>query len=197
MSNSSRRLRRSTTFLAPLALAGLVAAAPAQAASVTVDRDHVDTSDTKEAGHVDAEGGGLHVWTEGTTGSDKAAGYFDAKAALAAAATTEPTMTLASGGTGGKPGMQLVVDFDRNGNFDGILVGEPDAYGTDWWLSNGSKQFVRMVRPRVPAAVARAAPARRGTARWPNGTPPSPGRSSTRPASRSGPASRATGPSPA
>ena len=26
---------------------------------------------------------------------------------------------------------------------DGILVGEPGAYGDDWWLSNGSKQFVK------------------------------------------------------
>ena len=48
-----------------------------------------------------------------------------------------------------KPGMQLVTDFDGNGSVDGILVGEPTyadgspLYGDNWWLSNGSKQFVK------------------------------------------------------
>ena len=41
------------------------------------------------------------------------------------------------------PGFQLVVDFDNDGTGDGILVGEPGAYGNDWWASNDSQQFVK------------------------------------------------------
>ncbi len=32
---------------------------------------------------------------------------------------------------------------------DGILVGEPTYYGTDWWLSNNAEQFVKDDAPNT------------------------------------------------
>ena len=43
-------------------------------------------------------------------------------------------------GHGIPPGYQLIVDFDNDGTADGILVGEPGFYGTNWWLNNAAKR---------------------------------------------------------
>jgi hypothetical protein len=126
-----------------------VAASPAQAATVFITPSQLNTSETRATGHNDFVPDGVRVWTEGTTSTDKAAGYFAVDQDLATAG--EPSMDSVRNNmtTTLKPGMQLVTDFDGNGTADGILVGEPTyangdiLYGDNWWLSNGSKQFVK------------------------------------------------------
>jgi hypothetical protein len=54
----------------------------------------------------------------------------------------EPSLTYRPTSGTAPPGFQLVVDFDNDGTADGILVGET-IYANDWWLSNGSAQFVK------------------------------------------------------
>jgi hypothetical protein len=135
-------------------LAGLAfAASPAEAATVFITSQQVNTSETRATGHNDFNADGVRVWTEGATSTDKAAGYFEVDQDLATAG--EPSMDSVRNNltTTLKPGMQLVTDFDGNGTPDGILVGEPTyangdpLYGNDWWLSNGSKQFVKDAAP--------------------------------------------------
>ncbi len=124
-------------------------ASPAQAATVFITPAQLNTSETRATGHNDFNADGVRVWTEGTTSTDKAAGYFAVDQDLATAG--EPSMDSVRNNvtTTLKPGMQLVTDFDGNGTADGILVGEPTyadgspLYGDNWWLSNGSKQFVK------------------------------------------------------
>lgn len=119
-------------------------AAPAQAAARTIavpsDFDPA-LSDTRATGHYDVVATGLRVWTEGATSTDKVAEYVDTNVPLAHAGEPSMVYTPTSGTT--PPGFQLVVDFDNDGTADGILVGEPTYYGDDWWLSNGSAQFVK------------------------------------------------------
>ncbi len=114
----------------------------------------VDLSETRATGHNEfrTDGSGVRVWTEGNTSTDKAAGYFDVDKSLASVG--EPSMSwLPNGAQTLRPSVQLKTDFDGNGSIDGILVGEPTyadgsvLYGTDWWLSNGSAQFVKDAAP--------------------------------------------------
>ena len=98
-------------------------------------------SDTRATGHFEVVGTGLHIWTDGNSGTDKVAEYVDTNVALAGIG--EPTLEFTNTSGGGVPGFQLIVDFDNDGSADGILVGEPGPYGSDWWASNGSKQFVK------------------------------------------------------
>ncbi|MCX6396229.1 MAG: Ig-like domain-containing protein [Propionibacteriales bacterium] len=132
--------------------AGLViGTAPAQAATKVVTANLVDQSETRATGHNVFAGGKVRVYTEGATSTDKAAGYFDVNRTLNAVAAVEPTMSWDPniGPNLTRPGLQLKVDFNADGNIDGILVGEPTyadgtaLYGNDWWASNGSKQFVK------------------------------------------------------
>ncbi|MGH3474223.1 MAG: Ig-like domain-containing protein [Aeromicrobium sp.] len=156
MSNSltASRPRRWSAVAAAgaTALAGalvVAVASPAQAADVFITPAQLDTSETRATGHNDFVPDGVRVYTEGTTSTDKAAGYFAVNQDLATAG--EPSMDSVRNNmtTTLKPGMQLVTDFDGNGTADGILVGEPTyadgdpLYGDNWWLSNGSKQFVK------------------------------------------------------
>ena len=151
---TASRPRRWTAVAAAgaTALAGalvVLAASPAQAADVFITPAQLDTSQTRATGHNDFVADGVRVYTEGTTSTDKAAGYFAVDQDLATAG--EPSMDSVRNNmtTTLKPGMQLVTDFDGNGSADGILVGEPTyangdpLYGDNWWLSNGSKQFVK------------------------------------------------------
>jgi hypothetical protein len=101
-------------------------------------------SDTRATGHYEVAGTGLHIWTEGATSTDKVAEYVATDTPLSDAG--EPSLDYTSK-SGGVPGFQLIVDFDDNGTTDGILVGEPAAYGDDWWASNGSAQFVKDAAP--------------------------------------------------
>ena len=98
-------------------------------------------SDTRDAGHYEVVGTGLHIWTDDNSSQAKVAEYVAADVALADIG--EPTLEYTANTGTIPPGYQLVVDFDGNGTPDGILVGEPSFYGNDWWASNGSAQFVK------------------------------------------------------
>lgn len=102
-------------------------------------------SDTRATGHLELVGTGLHLWTEGSTSTDKVAEYVITNTALTAVGSPALDYTAK---TGGKPGFQLVVDFDADGTSDGILVGE-DAYGQNWWLSSGAKDVVKQSAPHT------------------------------------------------
>lgn len=121
----------------------LVVATPASAASavIQVPGDFVTSlSDTRATGHYEVVGTGLHVWTESNTSTDKVAEYVATDTLLVDAGEPSLDYTVTTGTI--PPAFQLVVDFNADGAADGILVGET-AYGNDWWLSNGSAQFVK------------------------------------------------------
>ena len=98
-----------------------------------------DTSETRSAGHNQVTTNGLHVWTDPSGGSyanefSKAAAYYPVNFALADAGT--PDITIAPGASGVLPSLQLGVDKDGNGTWDGYLVYEPSVYGTgNYWSS--------------------------------------------------------------
>ena len=120
--------------------------ASAASSSIVVPNDFVPSlSDTRATGHYEVQGTGLHISTEGTTSTDKVAEYVATATSLASVG--EPKLNYTNTTSAGVPGFQLVVDFDNDGTADGILVGEPGVYGNDWWLSNGSKQFVKDAAP--------------------------------------------------
>jgi hypothetical protein len=99
--------------------------------------------DTRAHGHYEVVDAGLHIWTDGNAdvgadgkNSDKVAEYVDTNTPLSAVKKPSLDFTQPDGSTApGIPGYQLVVDLDGNGTPDGILVGEPGAYGDDWWLT--------------------------------------------------------------
>ena len=154
-----RRLGRLSAGTAAGALltGGLVLAFPSAADAVDevpVYSHTVDLSETRATGHNEfrTDGSGVRVWTEGNTSLDKAAGYFDVNKSLASVG--EPSMSWTPNGAQTlKPSVQLKTDFNGDGSIDGILVGEPTyadgsvLYGNDWWLSNGSAQFVKDAAP--------------------------------------------------
>jgi hypothetical protein len=108
-------------------------------------------SDTRATGHYEVVGTGLHVWTTPSTGSpstNKVAEYVDTNKPLADVGEPSLDQTYNSGSTT-PPGTQLVVDFDGNGTPDGILVGEPSFYGTNWWLNNAAAPFVQAGAPHT------------------------------------------------
>lgn len=155
------RLRRigSSVAVGAVVASGLVLAAPAQAVTFgTVTHLDVNSDETRATGHNEfLPGGGVRVFTEGSTSTDKAAAYFQVDQALATVG--EPAMNWAAnngnGGSNLRPSVQLVVDYNGDGSADGILVGEPTyadgapLYGADWWLSNGSKQGFKDRAPVV------------------------------------------------
>lgn len=138
-----------TSAAVVLSLAGGATAAEAPTATIDVPDDFVAAlSDTRATGHYElTDDGGLRVWTEGSTSTDKVAEYVATDTALADAG--EPSLAWAPTVGTTPPGFQLVVDVDDDGSPDGILVGEPASYGADWWLSNGSKAFVKAGAPVV------------------------------------------------
>ncbi|MEI2776735.1 MAG: hypothetical protein V9G19_12360 [Tetrasphaera sp.] len=131
----SRGLAAAVPFT--LLIAGVISAPPAQAAAYVVDRDHIDTSQTRATGHVEFAGGGMHVWTRGTTSTDKAAGYFDVVVPLAG---------VVSGS--GEAGLNLRIDIDGDGSYDGTLVYESIYNGT-WWLTEGWSAAMRAKAPYI------------------------------------------------
>ena len=134
-----------------LGLAGIVAlgltlavAAPASAATSTiyVPDDFVKSlSDTRATGHYELAGTGLHIWTEGSTSTDKVAEYVATNTLLSSVG--EPSLEFTSATeSGGLPGFQLYIDANGDGQADGIMVGE-SVYAGDWWLNNSAAQFVK------------------------------------------------------
>ncbi|NRQ49411.1 Ig-like domain-containing protein [Aeromicrobium stalagmiti] len=132
-----RRLRRSGAgvTVGALVASGLLMASPAQAASTTLSELDVNLNYTRAAGSNTFLADGVRVQTVGTTSQSKAAGYFDTEIPLADSGTP----SLDWSGTSPQPGKQLVVDFDGDGDTDGILVGEP-VYGANWWLPGSTLQ---------------------------------------------------------
>jgi len=120
---------------AGLAILGAPAAHADQVVLTEVD---VNTDATRATGHNDFLADGVHVYTEGNTSTDKAAGYFDLHRPLADVG--EPTLDW-DGTLPAVPGTQLTTDFDGDGDVDGILVGEP-VYGGSWWVGSIQDQTV-------------------------------------------------------
>jgi hypothetical protein len=106
-------------------------------------------SETRSTGHNELVEGGLHVWTEGSTTTDKVAGYYSTDFAL----SNLGDKTIAQSfdyelKSGGKPGLQMVLDFNNDNQPDGILVGET-VYGNNWWLSNNAASFAKAGAPHA------------------------------------------------
>ena len=124
-----------SVFLAvPAAQAQETGTAPAAEGTI-----HVPSGFDEQLGAVQGTGSyelledGLHIRTKNAS-TDKVAEYVDTNTPLAAAedsrldyTDTDEDLT--------DPGFQLVVDLDGDRHPDGILVGEPGAYGNHWWLS--------------------------------------------------------------
>lgn len=127
------------TATAPLEIA-------ACSATTTVNTTSLGTwymGETRSTGHNELLANGLHIWTEGTTSTDKAAGYYSTNFPLANLGNQTIAESVDYAATTGiTPGLQLAVDFDNNGSPDGYLVGE-SVYGNNWWLSNSAAQFAK------------------------------------------------------
>lgn len=110
----------------------------------TTDLSNWYLGETRTTGHNQLLASGLHVWTEGSTSTDKAAAYYSVSFPLSSLGdqTIAQSMDYTTNAGSVAPGLQLAVDFDGNGTFDGYLVGE-SIYGNDWWLSNSSAQFAK------------------------------------------------------
>ena len=136
-----RILKCSLVITTTLAAALVASPAIAENRSIDVPADFVaELSDTRSTGHYEVVGTGLHVWTEGTTSTDKVAEYVATDTPLSEVGEPRLNYTPTSGPI--PPGFQLVVDFDGSGDGDGILVGEP-IYNGSWWLNNAAEQFVK------------------------------------------------------
>ena len=101
-------------------------------------------SDTRPAGHVTFLTDGLHVQTDDTSSDAKAAEYFETGGAMPTAGS------LTWFGTDARPATQIVFDVDAttgNGNDFNILVGEPQFYGENWWLTPGSSADAKAADP--------------------------------------------------
>lgn len=106
-------------------------------------------SETRATGHNALMANGLHIWTEGATSTDKAAGYYSVHFPLANLGSQTIAESIDYESTVGiTPGLQLAMDFDNNGSFDGYLVGE-SVYGNNWWLSNSAAQFAKDGAPNT------------------------------------------------
>ncbi|QGJ88937.1 hypothetical protein PBI_GINA_86 [Microbacterium phage Gina] len=105
-----------------------------------------DYSETRATGHFEAVESGLHIWTEGSTSTDKVALYRFVSVPLGSITGTPSVEYTAT--TGITPGSQVVVDFDGDGTSDGILINEP-VYGDAAWLSNSAAQFVKDGAPHT------------------------------------------------
>jgi hypothetical protein len=135
----------SSGVAASIAAAALVSLAPAAHAAdgqtvMIRPGDFVSVlSDTRATGHVDFLKEGLHVWTEGTTSTDKAAEYF-----AVATQGLPSSASLTWWGTTPQPGSQLVFDADGStattDDAYNVLVGEP-VYGDDFWMTSGSSFY--------------------------------------------------------
>lgn len=131
--------------LAFTAVLAAPASAPACGVIHTTDLNTWDLSETRAQGHNELTEDGLHIWTESNTSLDKAAGYYPLGAPLSSINGGSIVYNASFGIT---PGLQVVTDFDGDGSIDGILVGEA-VYGSNWWLTNSAKQFVKDGAPNT------------------------------------------------
>ncbi|MBB5632868.1 putative cell wall-binding protein [Cryobacterium mesophilum] len=118
----------------------LQACTSTSAAAVPTNQDSQGWTfgETRATGHNEFVDGGLHVWTEGSTSTDKAAGYKAASFNLADLG--QGFGITQTGGPGFGPSLQLMVDLNNDGNPEGYLVYEEAAYGVNnvWLSSNWS-----------------------------------------------------------
>jgi hypothetical protein len=146
------KLIKGTAGAAVLGTAVLLApvgASAAETVTITPSSDLLDMSETGTTGHVDFEAHSLHVWTEGATSTDKAAGYFPVEMPLADLGEPSMAWRFSDPTLPARPGQQIVFDADDitgNGNDWNILVGEP-VYGNVWWLTSGSSQQAKDADP--------------------------------------------------
>lgn len=92
-----------------------------------------DLGESRSGGHNELQANGLRVRTDSNTSEDKAAGYKTTNFALADVGI--PDISLAPGSTGVLPSLQLGIDKDNNGTWDGYLVYEPASYGVGQFWS--------------------------------------------------------------
>lgn len=98
-----------------------------------------ELSQTRTAGSNVITENGLRVTATPSTGSyanefSKAVGYHATNFPLSEVGV--PDITIAAGYTGTRPSLQIGVDKDNNGSWDGYLVYEPWSYGTgNYWSS--------------------------------------------------------------
>ena len=145
----ARTFARLGTALASVALSTLAMSGAAHAATGTIlvpDDFNPAYCDTRPTGHYEVQGTGLHIWTEGSTSTDKVAEYVDTATPLAS--TGEPSLSYTPTSGTIPPGFQLVVDFDGDGTNDGILVGET-VYNDAWWLNNAASPAVKANAPHT------------------------------------------------
>ncbi len=162
MSSASLRVRAVAVSLLAL---GLVAASASAASAATTplaacttsglvytsDLATWNTSDTRATGHQEIQTtGGLHLYTEGATSTDKVAGYYPTDFALSAIGDETIAQAMDFTGLPGAtaPGLQVVVDIDGDGVADGTLVGEP-VYGNTWWLNTAASAAFQALAPHT------------------------------------------------
>lgn len=93
-----------------------------------------DFTNTRANGHYDLVPTGLHIKTDDASSLGKVAGYFSTNFSLKDLGT--PTIDYTN--TAGQlPGMNLALDKDGDGGFDGYLVIE-SGFAPNWWLAEGS-----------------------------------------------------------
>jgi hypothetical protein len=113
-------------------------ACPSPQGVATTDMSTWDLSQSGSTGVSLLAPGGLRVITTDVSADGEAAGYFPVSQGLANIGSP----TLDWQGTTTKPSLQLITDFNNDGTPDGTLVGET-AYGDDWWVPEGTAQFVK------------------------------------------------------
>src|SRR5215218_9869029 len=97
-----------------VAVTGPTAAGAAGVGTIYVPQDFNPVpSDTRATGHYAVQGSGLHVWTEGSTSTDKVAEYVNTNTPLAGIG--EPSLDLTHTAGDIAPGYQLVVDLNNDG----------------------------------------------------------------------------------
>ncbi|WKW87081.1 membrane protein [Microbacterium phage Nicole72] len=124
------------------AVEAYVETAPAQPDTLA---PRFDYSETRATGHFEATEDGLHIWTEGSTSTDKVALYRSVSVPLSGVTSASVSYTATTGIT---PGSQVVVDINGDGVGDGILVNEP-VYGDVAWLSNSASAAFKAGAPHV------------------------------------------------
>lgn len=102
--------------------------------TVTEDSQFADYQDTRSNGHYEFVQNGLHIWTDNNTSQAKVA-WYNSVAPYPLAQVGSPSIDYTIN-FGIKPGMQIVLDADGDGSADGIIVGEPDSYGDNWWSNH-------------------------------------------------------------
>lgn len=111
-----------------------VDACPDVLGSAVLGEGDIVADETRSGGSWEFTDDGIVIATQSNTSEDKVALYFDA-GGISLADVGEPVLDyeMTSGTVG--PGFQLVVDSNgaAAGGTIGILVGEPDSYGDDWW----------------------------------------------------------------